>query len=162
MKKAIALKPNLPQPYSNGRHTPKARRLDEAEASHYQAISLNPDFAEAHSNLAVTLQEAGRLGEAEAAFKQAIALKPDYAEAYCNLGVTLKALGRLEEAEAGLRQAISLKSDYAEAHRYLTSLKKYDNEDEQFSKCWRFIVIKTHLKSSAVILTSAWQRHMKI
>ena len=42
---------------------------------------LEPDYAEAHSNLGVTLQELGRLKEAEASYKQAIALKPDYPSA---------------------------------------------------------------------------------
>ena len=32
-------------------------RLDEAEASHNQAIVLKPDFAEAHYNLGNTLKE---------------------------------------------------------------------------------------------------------
>ena len=60
-------------------------RLDEAEASYRQAITLKPDFAEAHSNLGVTLQELGRLDEAEASYRQAIALKPDFAKAHNNL-----------------------------------------------------------------------------
>jgi Flp pilus assembly protein TadD len=51
---------------------------------------MKPDYAEAHSNLGVTLKELGRLDEAEASYRQAIALKPDYAEAHNNLGNTLK------------------------------------------------------------------------
>jgi predicted O-linked N-acetylglucosamine transferase (SPINDLY family) len=77
---------------------------------------LKPDYAEAHSNLGVTLQELGRLDEAEASYAQAIALKPDYAEAHSNLGFTLKELGRLDEAEASYTQAIALKPDCASAH----------------------------------------------
>ena len=56
-------------------------RLDEAEASYKQAIALKPDFAEAHSNLGITLKDLGRPDEAEASYKQAIALKPDLAGA---------------------------------------------------------------------------------
>ena len=72
--------------------------MEEAEASYKQAIVLKPDFAEAHSNLGITLQALGRLDEAEASYKQAIVLKPDFAEAHSNLGNTLKDLGRMEEA----------------------------------------------------------------
>jgi tetratricopeptide (TPR) repeat protein len=61
-------------------------------------------------------------------------LKPDYAQAHSNLGNTLKELGRLVEAEASYTQAIALKPDYAEAHRMLTSMKKFDAQDEQYLK----------------------------
>ena len=108
--------------------------LEEAETSYRQAISIKPDFAEAHSNLGITLKELGRLDEALASYTQAIALKPDYAEAHYNLGITLQELGRLDEAEASCNQAIAFKPDYAEAHRNLTSMKKFDGQDEQYSK----------------------------
>jgi tetratricopeptide (TPR) repeat protein len=65
---------------------------------------------------------------------QAIALKPDYAEAHNNLGVTLQELGKLDEALASYTQAISLNPDYAKAHRHLALLKKFDVQDEQYSK----------------------------
>jgi Tfp pilus assembly protein PilF len=68
--------------------------LDEAEASYRQAISLKPDYAEAHNNLGITLIELGRLDEAEASLRQAIALKSDLADAHSNLGKTLRELGR--------------------------------------------------------------------
>jgi tetratricopeptide (TPR) repeat protein len=61
-------------------------------------------------------------------------LKFDFAEAHNNLGNTLKELGRLGGAEASLRQAIDLKPDYAEAHLNLTSMKKFDSQDEQYSQ----------------------------
>jgi tetratricopeptide (TPR) repeat protein len=95
---------------------------------------LKPDFAEAHYNLGNSLNELGRLDEAETSYTRAIALKPDYAEAHSNLGNTLKELGRLDEAEASFTQAIALKPDYAEAHRHLTLMKKFDAQDEQYSK----------------------------
>jgi hypothetical protein len=77
---------------------------------------LKPDFAEAHSNLGITLKELGRLDEALASYTQAIALKPDLAEAHNNLGITLQELGRLEEAEASYTQVIALNPNYAEVH----------------------------------------------
>ena len=68
----------------------KLRRLEEAEASFRQAITLKPDYAEAHSNLGDTLKEQGRLKEAEASYRKAIELKPDYAEAHKNLSLMLR------------------------------------------------------------------------
>ena len=132
---AIALKPDFAEAHYNLGNTLKALgRLDEALASYTQAIALESDYAEAHSNLGITLKALGRLDEALASYTQAIALKPDYAEAHSNLGNTLKALGRLDEALASFTQAIALKPDFAEAHRMLTSMKKFDAQDEQYSK----------------------------
>ena len=132
---AISLKSDYAEAYSNlGVTLQELGRLDEAVDSYNQAIALKPDFAEAHSNLGITLQELGRLDEAEATFTQAIEFKPDYAEAHSNLGSTLQELGRLDEAEASYNQAIALKPDFAEAHRNLTTMKKFNAQDEQYSK----------------------------
>jgi tetratricopeptide (TPR) repeat protein len=54
-------------------------RLDEAEASYRQAITLKPDYAEAHYNLGAMLQEQDRFKEAEISYRKAITLKPDLA-----------------------------------------------------------------------------------
>jgi Flp pilus assembly protein TadD len=132
---AIALKPDYAEAHSNlGITLQELGRLDEALAKYTQAIALKPDYAEAHSNLGVTLLELGRLDEALASYTQAIALKPDLASAHNNMGITLQELGRLDEALASYTQAIALKPDYAEAHRHLTSMKRFDTQDEQYSK----------------------------
>jgi tetratricopeptide (TPR) repeat protein len=58
---------------------------------------LKPDYAEAHNNLGVTLQELGRLEEAKASYTQAIALKSDYAEAHRNLTSMKKFVSKDEQ-----------------------------------------------------------------
>ena len=132
---AIALKSDFAVAHNNLGNTLKALgRLDEALASYNQAIALKPEFAEAHNNLGSTLKALGRLDEAEASYNQAIALKPDSAVAHSNLGNVLRELGRADEALANYNQAIALKPDYAEAHRYLTLIKAYEVQDEQYSK----------------------------
>jgi hypothetical protein len=60
-------------------------KLNEAEASLRQALSLKPDYDKAHFNLGITFKELGRLDEAEASYRQAIASKPDYDEAHNQL-----------------------------------------------------------------------------
>ena len=132
---ALAITPNNPAGWSNlSEGWRRLGRLDDAVETSRKAIALKPDFAEAHGNLGVTLQKLGRLDEAEASLKQAIALKPDYAEAYYNFGVTLQELDRLDEAEVSLKKAIALKPDFAEAHLNITSMKKFNAQDEQYFK----------------------------
>ena len=109
-------------------------RINESLIVSQKSVELKPKDAEAHNNLGITLKELGRLDEAEASYTQAIALKPNYAGVHSNLGIILKELGRLDEAETSFRQAITLKPDYAEAYRYLTTIKKFDAQDEQYSK----------------------------
>jgi len=104
---------------------------------------LKPDFAEAHNNLGVTLQELSRLDEALASYNQAIALKPDFAQAHSNLGNSLKKLGRLDEALASYNQAIALKPDFAQAHSNLgNSLKKLGRLDEAEASYTQAIALK--------------------
>ena len=132
---AIAIKPDFVEAYSNlGATLQGLGSLDEAEANYMQAIGLRPDHALAHYNLGNTLKEMGRLDEATLSYTQAIAFKPDFVEAYGNLGATLQGLGSLDEAEANYMQAIRLRPAYAEAHRYLALMKKFDSQDEQYSK----------------------------
>jgi tetratricopeptide (TPR) repeat protein len=89
-----------------------------------EAIALKSDYAEAHTNLGVTLQDLGRLDEARASHVQALDLKPDLAEARSNLGNTLHKLGKLEAAEASYKQAIALRPDNADAHYNLGNMLK--------------------------------------
>ena len=56
-------------------------RVPEAMAHWEQALRLKPDFAEAHYNLGVALEEAGRAQEAIGHYEQALRIKPDFAEA---------------------------------------------------------------------------------
>jgi protein O-GlcNAc transferase len=76
---------------------------------------VRPDFAEAHFNRGVTLQELKRFAEALASYDHALTVRPDYAEALCNRGVTLHDLKRFAEALASYDRAITVRPDYVEA-----------------------------------------------
>jgi predicted O-linked N-acetylglucosamine transferase (SPINDLY family) len=83
-------------------------RLDEAVAAYVTAIRIQPDFAEAHSNLGAALRRLGRFDDAINAYDNAIRLKPDYAQAHFNLGNALFDLGLLDGASAAYKTAIRL------------------------------------------------------
>ncbi len=92
------------------------KRPADALASYDKAISLKPDYAEAHSNRGLALGSLNRPAEALTSYDKAISLKPDYAEAYSNRGLALVNLNRPADALASYDKAISLKPDYAEAY----------------------------------------------
>ena len=91
-------------------------QIDDALIANQNAAGLDPDDADAHFNLGITLTQIDRLLDAESSYRQAVTLRPDFAEAFGNLGNVQKTLGRLGEAEASYRCAIKVKPGYADAH----------------------------------------------
>jgi protein O-GlcNAc transferase len=94
--------------------------------NHYQqALTIKPDYAEAHSNLGNRLKELGQLDMAIKHYEKALTINPDSAEVYYNLGNTLKELGQLDAAVKRYNQALNLTPNYVEAHYNLgNTLKK--------------------------------------
>ncbi len=77
----------------------------EAARSFRQALSIKPNWAEAHSLLGSALAETGNYREAEAELRKAVTLKPDYAEGWNFLGQFLKTHGKEQEAQEAFRKA---------------------------------------------------------
>lgn len=98
-------------------------RFEEAEASHGQAIALKSDYAKAHNNLGISLQELTRLEEAKVTYRQAVAMKREFSEAHRNFGVLLQDTGRVKEAEGS--DSIDLELNKANIHTLAGK------------KCWR-------------------------
>lgn len=82
------------------------QRLDAAEASLGEAVSLDAKSAEAVWALAEFLQSRGRDGEAEKLARRAIALDPHPAHFYVTLGNSFRARGRWPEMQAAYRKAL--------------------------------------------------------
>ena len=79
------------------------------------AISINPNSAEANNNMGNILKEQGELENAVKAYTNALLLKPDYAEAFYNLGNAYKEMRKLKDAISAYNKAVSLNPNYAEA-----------------------------------------------
>ncbi len=71
--------------------------LDSIE-SYRKALALNPQYAEAHSNLGEALRDNGDIDSAVSSYEAALAIAPDLPQAHYSLGVLLYDLGRLAEA----------------------------------------------------------------
>jgi Tfp pilus assembly protein PilF len=76
-----------------------------AAAAFRQALSIRPDWAEAHSLLGSALDRSGDLHEAEQELRKAVQLKPDYAEGWNFLGEFLKEHGKTAEAQEAFAKA---------------------------------------------------------
>jgi len=123
--KAIKLKPNLTEAYSNLANVfNELGKLEEAGVNCSKAVMLRPNFAQSYNSLGNMLNKLDKLAAAQVIYKQAIRLEPDYAEAHNNLGVTLNDFGNMRQAEASFKRTIALAFDFVEAHYNLGNLLK--------------------------------------
>jgi Tfp pilus assembly protein PilF len=91
------------------------RSLDEAAAHLAQALSDQPDFAEAHDALGIDYLIQGKLDRAAGEFTEAIRLKPDYASAHNNLGTVLGNQGQIDHAISEYTEAVRLDPNLEDA-----------------------------------------------
>jgi len=84
-----------------------------------KAVSLDPEYAEAHGNLGFEYMQLGRLKDAEAEIRRAIALDPYVSIIHSNLGWLLFQQRDFAEAEQSARRALALSLDNDRAHMLL-------------------------------------------
>jgi len=94
----------------------QAGDLPAATQAYVRALKLQPDCAEAFTNLGLVCHDLGDFALAGELQHQAIALAPGMVDAHNNLGATLLRQGKTEEALACFRRALALKPDDAGAH----------------------------------------------
>ena len=105
----------------------------EAQAEFQRAIDLDPSYAEALTNLGVTLAQQGRWEDAIAAYRQAISLPtyPSPEVAYVNLGWAYLNLNKPREAEESYRAAVQLQPRFSQAYYFLgVVLDRQGRKDE--------------------------------
>jgi hypothetical protein len=106
-----------------------------ARLHYWEALRIQPGYAEVHNNLAVIFFNEGKFAEAEAGFREALKYKPDLVEAHNNLGMVLSRQKKFQEAAAHFDMALKLKPGYVVAKENLAKLfkegrLKYVNEPD--------------------------------
>jgi len=127
-----AANPEAYDAYLLGRHLIAERGVDsgrQAISEFEKAISLDPDFAPAHAELAIAIGRGtlyDQLPRNEMLeilayhVDKAIALDPDLPEAHAARGWMLERLSKSHEAEAAFRRALELNPNFAEAYVWLS------------------------------------------
>jgi Flp pilus assembly protein TadD/peroxiredoxin len=87
--------------------------LDQAAESFKQAISANPDDAEARYNLGTLYLRRNNFPEARRYLEQTVKLRPNYPEAWNNLGMLDAQEGQADKAIRNFQQSLQLRPDYA-------------------------------------------------
>jgi tetratricopeptide (TPR) repeat protein len=117
--------------------------LEMAVTCFERAVTIKPDFADAHYNLGLTLQELNQLEAAVSSYQVTLALQNSYFKAHNNLGIIYKELGQMEDAVKSYDEAIGLQPGFAEAHNNLgTTLQEMGQMDEAVKSYEKALVIK--------------------
>jgi tetratricopeptide (TPR) repeat protein len=112
-------------------------RLQEAIEQYYEAIRINPDYADAHVNLGAALARLGKTAEASRHYFEALRVDPNFAPANYNLGNLLLAQGETNAAISRYSKAVQIKPLFAEAYNGLGLAFMQTGKLEQAVFCFR-------------------------
>lgn len=84
-----------------------------------RAVTLRPDCAMFHANLAEAYRALGRHEEAAASCRAALRIQPRFPEASSNLGMAMLGLGRPAEAVGPFEEALRMRPAFADARNNL-------------------------------------------
>lgn len=110
-----ATTPEAQKLFEQGNELARQDKDAEAAEAYKQAISIDPDFAEAHLRLAMTNLVIDKKDESEEEFKKAaeayqkfVRKNPKDARAFFNMGTAYTKIKKPDEAVKALRQAVKL------------------------------------------------------
>lgn len=109
----------------------------KAKSVFCQALSLSPDFAEAHANLGLLLDRTGSFHKAEYHYRQALALSPRLTQACLNLAALLEKQKRFGESEKLYRRLLSLSPESPAGWSNLGVLLAGMKREEEAEQCYR-------------------------
>ena len=124
-KKALALRPELPQAWNNmGTVYLLLGQWDLAINCFQMAVGdilyRTPHFA--YNNLGLAYINKEQYQKAIASFHKALRSAPSYSPALTNMGIALEGMNRWEEAIDAYKKAISVDPEYPDSHFYLGRL----------------------------------------
>ena len=137
----------------------QAQRRDFVQAQDliWQAITVKPDEAMFHNNLANVCIERGLLAEAEPLYVRAIELDGGRLDALSNLGLLLARTGRTADAERLLLRAVELAPDNPDWRQNLANLYlKLGRETDALQQCHDGLVIAPRSRVLRALLVLAY------
>jgi tetratricopeptide (TPR) repeat protein len=101
-------------------------KQEEAAEELEKAVRISPEFAAAHTNLAVQRLRMGRYQEATGEISRAMQIAGPDPMNLCNLAYAQFQLGKVAEAQASAQSALNLDSSYPQAHLILGTILAND------------------------------------
>jgi protein O-mannosyl-transferase len=122
LDEAFRFIPNSPVIHNNyGNALRKAGRIDEAIDYYKFALLLDPKYASARYNLAISLGVKGRYDEAAEQCRIYLSMYPNDADMQTNLGIMLLKQGKLDEAIESIKKALQIDPGNQKARDLLSS-----------------------------------------
>lgn len=116
----------------------KNRLFDTAIQGFQKAISIYPDYADAHGELGLAFYRKGQKEKAMASYQEAIKHNRGKATIYSNMGILYFEQNNLAKAEEVYKQAIKYNPRFVDALRNLGSVyamqKRFDEALQQFQE----------------------------
>jgi Tfp pilus assembly protein PilF len=116
-------------------------RTEEARAPVLEALRFNPDYPEAHVNLATILRRTGQMAESEREYQRAIRIQPISAAAHEGYGALLLQENRTVDAANEFARVVELQPEDADGHynlgRVLAAIGRFDEGLEQLHEAIR-------------------------
>ena len=102
-----------------------------AVVAYLRALSISPNHAIVHGNLACVYYEQGLAELAIDTYRRAIELQPNFPDAHCNLANALKEQGKLTEAVECYNKALKLCPTHADSMNNLANIKREQGKIEE-------------------------------
>lgn len=115
----------------------------EAAIQHYQkALTIKPDYAEAHYNWADALMRQKQIEPAITHLREAVRLNPDYVKARNNLGIALAQTDRAVEAIEQFETAVKIRPTFSQGYLNLAlALNKTGRHPDAINRLQQFLAL---------------------
>jgi protein O-GlcNAc transferase len=141
-----------------------AHQLNRPDAAAHvgRAVTLDPDFAEAHNDRGVILAAGGLFAEALSCFERAVALNPRYSEARNNLAQGLRSLGRFDEALTQFDLVLKSVPESAVAHFNLAAVLERVGRNPDAEQHYRSAIslrpdfFDAHIHLASLLQNTGW------
>jgi tetratricopeptide (TPR) repeat protein len=124
--------------YNNlGNEFKKQGKIEQAIGCFLKALTINPDYINAHLNLGKILKSQGRLSESSCHYLQILHKDPNHIEANFNLGVVFHLQNKLDQAVDYYHRTLKLDPNHIDAQNnlgaVLVSRGSFDEAEEHFN-----------------------------
>lgn len=106
-------------------------KLDEAIAAYQKALTINPEFSQAHCNLGLIYNQQHNYAKALSEFRKSLAINPRDAITYNGIGAALRAQKDMLGAIKNWQTAVSLDPKLATAHYNLGTAYEIQKEPDK-------------------------------
>jgi len=104
-RKSLAIHPDARGHFNLGTALRDEGKHEEAGQCYLQALSLDPNYADAHNNLGEIFRDQGNMDDAIKCYQNALAIDPDHSGANYNMGEFLYLAKRYDEARPYFERA---------------------------------------------------------